>query len=513
MKAKLAEIKPLSNDPALYQNGNRMQGNANICRRMNRFVQIPCNFLPDSLWDQRVFSVVGDIPEAMLAGVHNPSMRRRLLLGISAALILTLLAFLVISRKGELPEVRLADGRVFRIEAITFGTNHAVGRSDSWIVPLRKILPAGWIQFITPTRGRSSLSTERPALVVWVHALDGAKTNYVDCQGAQAMFVDEHGDVYPANGTSHGSFGGGFNRQANIFQVFPRRAEKLELRFRPWRSTESSTVSIQNPAVRMDAAAWTPEGIPATRQVGGLEFTLESLVIQTNGGLARYWEADSRHWQPVFRLTQDGKPATNWEAPEWEVEDATGNRGRTLGLHEPLLRFIATSRPGPEAVTEAAKRWRLPLVSLPTTTNGIQWNTNRLLGDVAVTVFGLFPPGAYTFSRGQLTNAPVPTAANAGWTGMSVQTSPGKWQHWQTHTTTNYTAFVRRIVSNPEQRIAVGLHDPQGQVLWSEASAGDQQRGIIAFVFTGSLGTNQTALEIVLLEPLQAEFVVKPPVP
>src|SRR2546427_369266 len=190
-------------------------------------------------------------------------------------------------------------------------------------------------------------------------------------------------------------------------------------------------------------------------------------------------------------------------SPEWEAEDATGNRGRTLGLHEPLLKFIATSRPRPDAVTEGSKRWRLPVVSLPTKTNGIQWNTNRLLGDVAITVFGLFPPGAYTFSQGQLTNAPGRTMANVGWTGLSKQISPGKWQHWHTHTTTNYTAYVRRIVSNPEQRIAVGLSDEQGQVLWSEASTGDERGGILAFVFNGSPGTNQAALEIIVLEPVQ----------
>jgi hypothetical protein len=284
-------------------------------------------------------------------------MRRRLLLGASVVLILALLGFVVFFRKGELVEVRLADGRIFRIEAVTFGTNHVVGWSDAWLVPLRKILPARWIQFITPRHGQSRQSTERPVLVLWVHALDAAKTKYVDCQGVQAMFVDERGDVYPANWTSHGSFSGGFNRQAHIFQVFPRRPERLELRLKPRRSNESSMVMIPNPARRTDAAAWTPEGIPATHRVGDLEFTLESLVIQTNGGPTRSWEPDSRHWQPVFKLTKGGQPATNWDLPEWEweAEDPTGNRGKTLGLHEPVLKFIATSRPKLEGVADAAK--------------------------------------------------------------------------------------------------------------------------------------------------------------
>jgi hypothetical protein len=52
----------------------------------------------------------------------------------------------------------------------------------------------------------------------------------------------------------------------------------------------------------------------------------------------------------VFSLSAGGEPTTNWTTPEWEAEDATGNRGQTLGLHEPMLKFIATTYPKPEAV-------------------------------------------------------------------------------------------------------------------------------------------------------------------
>ncbi len=432
-----------------------------------------------------------------------------LFLVVGGLILLSAVSLSLLPRRVQ-TEVRLADGRVFRIEAVTFGTNHAVGPGDGWLVPLRKVLPARVIRFITPRRGRSQQTTDRPALAVWVYALDAAKEKYVDCQGVQATLVDEHGDAYPANWSSHGSFSGGFNRQAHVFQVFPRRPAKLELRLKPWRAAESSAVEIRNPASRTDAASWTPEGIPATHQVGDLKFTLESLVIQTNGGPTRYWEPDSRHWQPVLKLTEQGQPATNWEPPEWAAEDGTGNRGKTLGLHEPILRFIATSRPKPDAVTDEAKRWRLPQVNLPTTTNGMQWNTNRALAAVSTTVLGLFPPGAYTFSQGQLTNAPGPTAANFGWTGMSKQISPGKLQHWQTHRTTNYTAYVRRVVAKPEQQIAVGLRDEQGRTTWGQSSAGDEQRGLFAFAFDLSPGTQQVTLVVVVLEPAQVEFVVKP---
>jgi len=127
-----------------------------------------------------------------------------------------------------------------------------------------------------------------------------------------------------------------------------------------------------------------------------LEVALQELTIKTNGGPTRSWERTSQHWQPVFKLSHDGKPATDWESSEWVAKDGTGNRGQTFGLHEPVLKFIATARPKPEAVSDSTRRWRLPPASIQTIGKGVQWNTNHVTGDVSITVIGLFQPGAYT---------------------------------------------------------------------------------------------------------------------
>ncbi len=119
-------------------------------------------------------------------------------------------------------------------------------------------------------------------------------------------------------------------------------------------------------------------------------------------------------------------------------------RGQTLGLHEPMLKFVATTYPKPEAVSDKAKLWQLPVTLLPTTpTGGVQWNTNRVFRDASVTVIGLFLPGAYAFSQGQLTNAPGRVSSMNGWTGLGKQVFPGRWQYWATHGATNYTMFLR----------------------------------------------------------------------
>lgn len=133
-------------------------------------------------------------------------LRRVLLVAVilvAAGIVLTLLVKLIAPATDEQREVRLSDGRLFRIEAVTFGTNHVVGRGDWWLVPLRKLLPNAAIQFLTPTRGQSRQATDSPTLIVWVHARD-ASGKYVDCQGVRASFVDDQGDVYPANSYAHG---------------------------------------------------------------------------------------------------------------------------------------------------------------------------------------------------------------------------------------------------------------------------------------------------------------------
>ena len=58
-----------------------------------------------------------------------------------AGIVLTLLVKLMAPGPAEQRQVRLADGRLFRIEAVTFGTDHVVGWGDGWLVPLRKIFP------------------------------------------------------------------------------------------------------------------------------------------------------------------------------------------------------------------------------------------------------------------------------------------------------------------------------------------------------------------------------------
>lgn len=436
---------------------------------------------------------------------------KRVLLLATAGVILSLLVIVILRGTAEPARVLLPDGREFCIEAVTFGTNHVVGWNDWWLVPFRKILPQSAVQLLTPTRGQSRQATGQPALVVWVYARNAAG-KYTDCQRVRASFIDESGDVYPANGNANSAFSGGFSREAYIFTVFPRRLRQLKLSLSPFRSQETATVLISNPARNEGLAHWRPESLPATHRTGGIELRLESLVVQTNGGPQRWWEPVSLHWQPLFTLKEHGQPARGWQEPEWTAEDPTGNRGQTLGLHEPVQRFIATVYPEPDAVGQEARQWMLPVARLPTTPQGFVWNTNRVLEGASITVIGLFPPGAYTFSQGQLCTPPGGVSSMRGWTGLSKQVLPGKWQYWATHGATNFVAFLRWTAGKDSPRIAVGINYRQGQLSstqWAHPEPGGQ---VTAFNFDPlPPDAVEIGLEIVLLKPLQTEFIAQPP--
>ena len=70
-------------------------------------------------------------------------------------------------------------------------------------------------------------------------------------------------------------------------------------------------------------------------------------------------------------------------------------------------------------------------------------------------------------------------------------------------------AFVRFEPSLSKERLAAGLRDELGHVVWSQTN--DEHDHIYPFVLELPPGFGRVALEVVVLTPVQTEFVVKPP--
>ena len=408
----------------------------------------------------------------------------RKLLWLSAGVVLALMAASFLFRSTP-QEVRFSEGTVIRIEAVTYGTKHIVGISSPWIRPFRRLLPPFLVKTLTPRRLQTVHVTERPSLVIWTY--ECSPDNLPG--GFEPRLVDENGDAYHWDGIGRTiTAPTGFSRRAHEFPVFPRRESRLKCEFFesgyraslgiPSRtaSNEIRSLWIKNPAPRPEIPICRPESLPATRQVGPLKFFLESVRIRATC----YPRDKVRFWEPVFEVTQDGHALENWQRPDWEAEDPDGNRGQRLGLHAPALKFIISTWPRPETVLDPTNRWRLPFVRVPTAAPGIQWNITRSVGGVTVTLVGLCPPG-FDFPS-------VPL---------------GLAEH-------RHVVFVRRVLQTPQQKLALGVWDEKGKITWGQAATLDECPGMDSFIFEPPLSMERAAVEIVLLNPTQADFVVRP---
>src|SRR5215475_3984057 len=86
-------------------------------------------------------------------------------------------------------QLPVADGRIFQIEGVTYGKKHSIGEPALLYEHFRSWLPGGLRKWLEPKHPKSTITTDRPSLVVWVNALDPKGRTNIDCQGVRAQFV------------------------------------------------------------------------------------------------------------------------------------------------------------------------------------------------------------------------------------------------------------------------------------------------------------------------------------
>jgi hypothetical protein len=413
-------------------------------------------------------------------------------------------------------QLPLADGRILQIEGVTYGKKHSIGEPAVLYEHFRPWLPNKLRNWLEPKHPKSTITLDRPALVVWVNALDPKGGTNIDCQALQAEFVDSHGQIFGTQTTSW--FGGNsFWRVGHVFYVFPRDESELNLQIVPWRTNFPSNIKISNPnPVR--AVQWTGKPLPQAKTVDDVELELTQLTVQTNGGKERYWESPITYWEPVWKFRKDGKELGGWTEPEWIAEDPLGNRGKFLGSHQPVLRFLATVYPKADNLLAASAIASLPPINLSQLTTNIWWNTTCTAGTNTILAMGVCPPGVNVFMDGlSVTNSSrmgaVRGGAKSGWTGESWRANPLQVKHKDAHYTPDPTIYIRAPDVKEPERLAVRLKDNDGKYWEAAPETQGSPQGIHPFMLR--LPTNITVVvpEIVLLKPMQADFLVNTPNP
>jgi hypothetical protein len=433
-------------------------------------------------------------------------------LGLALLLAVGFIVLVWTARPKPPLQLPIADGRIFQIEGVSYGKKHAIGEPALIYEHFRPWLPNRLRQWLEPKHPKSTITTERPTLVVWVNALDPKGGTNIDCQGVRVEFVDSQGQIFSAE-TSSWYGGSSFWRVGHVFYVYPRDESQLNLQIVPWRTNRASNIRIANPNV-VRPASWTGEPLPQTKTVGDVELELAQVIVHTNGGGKKYWEGPAAYCEPIWKFRKDGKELNGWTDPEWIAEDPLGNRGKFLGIHQPVLRFLATVYPKADNLAAAPAIAILPPINLSQLITNIWWNTVCTAGTNTILAMGVCPPGVHVFIDGQYdTNSPsgmgpVHGGARTGWTGQSWRTTPLQVKHKDGHYTPDPTIYVRAPDLKEPERLAVRLRDNEGKYWEATPEPQGSPQGIHPFMFQVPTNITTVVPEIVVLKPIQAEFMV-----
>lgn len=431
------------------------------------------------------------------------------------AILLAIAGFLVIrplfEHRGPLAQLNLGDGRILQIEGVTFGTNHHIGTRSIFVDRFGQWMPQKLRRYLDPKVPENTINSERPALVVWVNAINAETGTNVDCQGIRTEFVDKHGDLFGAD-TSSWSGSPTFWRVGHIFYSYPRAEERLTFRVTPWKKNKNTPMDAQfaNPHV-VQAAKWSGEPLPQAKTLGPLEITLVELKAKTNE--TKYWQTASTYFEPAWQLRQGGLTAQGWGDPEWSAEDPTGNRGQHLGRHQPTLRFSVSVYPQATNANLLVTVTALPRVDLNILTNQTLWNSKLSIGTNEVVALGVCPAGAYTFTGGDFDPTgprmgAVRGGAPSGWTGQTKRLTPMKVQTWHGHYTPKPTIYLHADQLKGPDRLALRVKDDSGRVWAAKPEPQGHPDGVYAFLLELPTEVTNIVPELVLLRPVEAEFLV-----
>ena len=407
-------------------------------------------------------------------------------------------------------QVALSDGRILVIEEVTYGKHHRVGHPSRVLNRLRPWIPELIYRRIAPTHPESQLDLDHPALVIWVNALDATTGTNIDCQMLRTELVSRKGDLFQGNAHWYGE--ADFWRVGHVFYAWPQDEPNLTLRVTPYRKNESSTLKLANPHIATPQP-WTGRPVPQSKEVGEYELVLSGLQSRTNGDTKQYWVTPAAYWEPQFELHRFGQSLGGWADPEWNAEDPLGNRGKFLGIHQPVVKFSASVYPDPTNVLVAPTIAALPPIDLSTLQTNLWWN--RPLGSTNLLALGVCPPGVRSFSGGELDLNPVSKmgavrgGAPSGWTGARKQINPLQTKTTHAHYSHLPTIYIRATALQAGERLAIRLKDDQGHVLAAKPESQGSSEGIFPFLLDLPAGLTNITAELAILKPVQAEFYVE----
>jgi hypothetical protein len=356
-------------------------------------------------------------------------MRRVIIIFCGLVLIAAIVGFVLI-RQGGGREKPLPDGSFIRIEKVAFDKEEHF-RLGGGLQKVKDAVTEFWRAHISHSpspmgAGTSSwymntaTHSNQPALYIYISRREPGKGyRSVDAQTAQLIDEDGCGFAPTQSGgwddgkitTPSGPGGMRYSVGWFRFEAFPRRDQKFRfiLHADNFGSQPASThpgsveFTVENPAPPPPAANWSVEPLPITRTWDKVSFALTHVKVETFGR-SDYWSGHTM--EPQYKLTEDGKPSTNWQAVSTELYDISGNF--VAEQYSPLqslcpreaawklsVRFFGSEKSG--SASNAV--WTLRGLAVPGPGVSTPINQSNILQGVLVTAGAFGGSGDFTYSN------------------------------------------------------------------------------------------------------------------
>ena len=324
---------------------------------------------------------------------------------------LSLLAFFGPKQSLRDNEFLMPDGKVLRIEAVTWGNSH---RLDFEYSP-----PGPW-GFWDRRRQPITHGIGVNQLVVWMTCHDARTGRSVDFDWwSESVVIDAHGDEIPDNYQQfwqmgpRGSGAGGGSRPFRsdrtaydtwlVFSSFPAfRTDqgRFKLQLKNLVGDVATTIELTHPSPPA-IQTWQAEELPATKTSGDVAVTLKSLHANfhwnTSNGVKRKWW----YYSPDATVSVNGQLVADWYVTLMETTDPLGNNqnyGQSLSIREPTWKVRLAACRVQASKFSAAETWVLPDLSLPERDLVTLHADSQTIGGVTVTLAALAGVGKTSYS-------------------------------------------------------------------------------------------------------------------
>lgn len=440
---------------------------------------------------------------------------------------LSLLALLAPKQSLRANEVLLPDGKVLRIEGITWGKNHLLNYEYS---------PAGAWEFWNRRTMPLQTGYGHDLLMVWMTCDDARSGRSHDFDWwSGSVVTDAHGDELSDANPQHwqlgarGSSGGGGARPfradrsgfdhwivSSTFPAFRTDQGRFKLCVKNLAGDVVATFDLAHPSPPA-AQTWQAEELPATKSAGDVSVSLKRLQPNfhwnTNNGVKQKWW----YYSPEASVTENGQPTNEWFTALLNVSDPLGNHfqnGQQLSMREPVWQVRLVAARNQTSKFTAAETWKPAELLLPAKDTAVPLTDSQTIDGVTVTLVALAGAGKTSYSIATPSMSRYGNfSSSSGGSAFGSPTKVESKRNGSTATSTVEANWPHLTLGttglSPLHRLYLLAKDDQGRAV--ETQQAYNYGELQSFFFKTEPDAKSLSLSVIVHKGREFEFFIKPP--